>query len=225
MRRRQHLRKHRRCRDCPFWAPPARCLDPAIKSGWCGDWVWYMRGRKQCRRRYARPRDPETLEQMRSRGRFGAASGNYSKWLTDEQHEACIAAGAKIRSRTRLGQSGPLTGQQYWIRKDYERQKTLSKATKLKTTPQVLQPQRVVRSTSGPHRHRAGVSPEQRRRTSRITPSRVGRHPLTSPVSKRASVLARLHMPKFGRSLGSRGARAGHRKVIWRRQRGLAGRR
>jgi hypothetical protein len=190
MRRRKHSRKSRRCRDCPFWVPPARCLDPAIKSGWCGDWVWYTRGRKQCRRRYARPKNPQTLAQMRSRGRFGAASRNYSQWLTDEQHDACIAAGVKVRSRPRLAQSGPLTGQQYWVRKDYARQKAQSKATKLKIAPQVPQPQRLARSTSGPRRGMSGVSPEQRRRTSGATLSRAGRHSGIFPVCGRASVLA-----------------------------------
>jgi len=32
---------------------------------------------------------------------------------------ACIAAGSKLRSRPRLGQSGPLNGQHYSIRRDY----------------------------------------------------------------------------------------------------------
>ena len=132
MQRRKSSRKSRRCRDCPFWAPPARCLDPAIKSGWCGDWIWYMRRGKQRRRRYARPKDPHTLAQMRSRGRLSAVSRNYSQSVTDEHRDACIAAGAKIQSRPRLGQSGPLTAQQYWVRKEYPRQNAKSKATKLK---------------------------------------------------------------------------------------------
>jgi len=234
MQRRKNSRKSRRCRGCRFWAPPVRCLDPAIKGGWCDDWVWYMRGRKQCRRRYSHPKDPETLAQMRSRGRLGAASGNYSQWLTDEQQDACIAAGAKVQSRPRLNQSGPLTGQQYWVRKDYARQKAQSKATKLKFASQAPQSQRLTRSTSGPHRGISVVSPEQRRlkagparkggggrkneecrmkkeepasqvlqnqrdtgirrvqcpRTAGVTPSRVGRHSGTFPVSGRASVSA-----------------------------------
>lgn len=96
-----------------------------------------MRDGKQRRRPYRRPKDPHTLAQMRCRGRFGAASSSYSQWLTDEQYEASIAAGAKVRSRPRLGQSGPLTGQQYWVSKEYARQKAQSKATKLKFSPQV----------------------------------------------------------------------------------------
>ena len=205
--------KSRQCRDCPFWAPPARCLDPALKSGWCGDWIWYMRGKKQCRRRYAYPKDPETLPQMRSRGCLGAASRNYSQSLTDEERDACIAAGAKIQSRSRLAQSGPLTGQQYWVRKDYARQKKESKATKLKIAPQAPQPQRLSRSTSGPHRGMSRVSPEQRRRTARATRSQAARLSGTFPLSGRASVLASPDLPKIGRALHS-----GGRSPPWRRR-------
>ena len=163
MQRRRNSRPSRQCRGCPFWASPARCLNPSIRSGWCGDWIWYMRGSKQCRRRYARPKDPRTVAQLLNRGRFRTASKRYSRVLTDEQRHACIAAGAKVRSRPRLDQSGPLTGQQYWMRKDARRANTDVKTKSLKTIPQVLQPQRVARSTSGLHRSITGVSPEQRR--------------------------------------------------------------
>ena len=43
-------------------------------SGRCGDWIWYLRGGKQCRRRYARPRDPGTLAQLLCRARLSTAS-------------------------------------------------------------------------------------------------------------------------------------------------------
>jgi hypothetical protein len=205
MRRRKHLRNSIRCRDCPFWAPPARCLDPAIKSGRCGDWIWYVRNGKHCRRRYARPEDPETLAQMRARGRFGAASKSYSERLTDEQQHACIAAGAKVRSRLRLGQSGPLTGQQYWVRKDYARQKSQSKATKLKFAPQAPQPQRLVRSTSGPHRDISRVSPDQRRRAARLTPSRISRLSGIIRVSRITRVPTSPDFPKLRNALRPRG--------------------
>jgi len=111
-----------------------------------------------------RPKDPHTLARLRSRGRLSAVSRNYSQSpLPDERQDACIAAGAKVQSRPRLDQSGLLTGQQYWVRKDYARQKAQSKATKLKFASQVPQPQRLTRSTSGPHRGITVVSPEQRR--------------------------------------------------------------
>jgi hypothetical protein len=167
MQRRRNSRPSRQCRGCPFWAPPARCLNPSIRSGWCGDWIWYMRGSKQCRRRYARPKDPRTVAQLLNRGRFRTASKRYHRVLTDEQRDACIAAGAKVRSRPRLGQSGPLTGQQYWIRRDATRANTEVKTKSFTTIPQVLQPQRVARLTSGLHRSITGVSPEQRRLNTR----------------------------------------------------------
>jgi hypothetical protein len=112
-------RRNRRCPDCPFCAPSGRCLDPRIRSGRCGDWVWYvLPGNNQCRRLWVKPRDPRTPSQRHWRKRLGAASRNYSQSLTDEQQDACIAAGAKRRSRPRLGQWGWLTGQQFWVGKE-----------------------------------------------------------------------------------------------------------
>src|ERR1039457_3238881 len=52
------------CRRCPLRAPSGRYLNPTLRSGRCRDWIWYMRGGKQCRRRYTRPRDPGTLAQL-----------------------------------------------------------------------------------------------------------------------------------------------------------------
>jgi hypothetical protein len=163
MPRRKHSRRRIRCRDCPFHGLSNRCLNTAIKSGLCGDWVWFMRGPKQFRRHYARPRDPHTLAQMRSRGRLTAVSRKYSESLTDKQHDASIAAGAKVQSRPRLGQSGPLTGQQYWIRQHYARQNVQSKVTKLVNALQMPQPQALAKSTWGTRRSITRVSPDQRR--------------------------------------------------------------
>lgn len=56
---------------------------------------------------------------MPRRSAVGAASKEYSYALAEEERDARIAAGAKLRSRPRLGQSGPLTGAQYSIRKEY----------------------------------------------------------------------------------------------------------
>ena len=151
------------CRRCPLRAPSGRCVNSTLRSGRCGDWIWYMRGGKQCRRRYARPRDPATLAQLLSRARFGAVSRRYGHMLAEEEQVACIAAGAKLRSRTRLDQSGPLTGQQYWVRKDSAHAKVNVKPTKAKTALQVLKPQRVTRSTSGQHRGMSRVPPELHR--------------------------------------------------------------
>lgn len=107
-----------RCRTCPSRAPSGRCLAPGLKSGRCGDYVWYVSGNTQHRRRYVIPKDPRTPEQLLRRARFGAASIKYSRSLTDQERKACIAAGAKLRSRPRLGQWGWLTGQQYLVRKE-----------------------------------------------------------------------------------------------------------
>jgi hypothetical protein len=163
---------NRGCCRCPFRAPSGRCLDPAIKSGRCGDWVWYLWRNQQRRHVYFKPADPATSKQRRWRARFRAASRKYSKLLTDEQQDACIAAGAKLPCRPRLGPSGYLTGQQYLIRKEYaakeeprlRRAKLTAEVPQLQIvteTPksQALQPQRLTRSTSGTRRGLSGTSP------------------------------------------------------------------
>ena len=115
---RSNLSQGRRCPACPFYAPSGKCLDQTIRSGRCGDWIWYLRKGKQIRRLWSRPRDPRTPRQRQCRARLAAASKRYSHGLSDGQQEACIAAGARLRSRPRLCQSGPLTGQQYWVRQE-----------------------------------------------------------------------------------------------------------
>jgi hypothetical protein len=86
-------------------------------SGRRDGWVYYMRGQKQCRRRWVKPRDPRTPRQLRSRAVFGAASKAWSEseFLTEGQREAWRTEGAKVRSRPRLAQSGPLTGQLHFV--------------------------------------------------------------------------------------------------------------
>ena len=156
------------CRDCRFRSPSGACLDPVLTSGRCGDYVRYVRGNKRYRRLYVKPSNPRTSRQQRWRDRFGAASSKYSHSLTEEQRVACIAAGAKLRSQPRLGQSGPLTGQQYSIRREFgananSRLKQPGETTKVpqlqrvtrKYKSQVLQPQRLMRSTPD---HRRGMS-------------------------------------------------------------------
>lgn len=166
-----------RCRDCRFRAPSGACLDPVLTSGRCGDYVRYVFDNKQHRRLYVEPANPRTLRQQRWRDRFRAASKNYSESLTDEQRDACIVAGAKLRSRPRLGQSGPLTGQQNSIRMEYaanaksRKRKTahtkevpqLQKVTK-KYLLQVLQPQRLARPTPGTRRGVSGILPDRHHR-------------------------------------------------------------
>ncbi len=167
---RRPARPERRCRRCPFCAPSGRCLDRTIKSGRCGDWIWFVRHGKQIRRFYVRPHDPRTPAQLRSRARLSAASRKYSYALTQKRRNACIAAGAKLRSRPRLGQSGHLTGQHYSIRRQYALQKAHGPAIKSTLVPQVPQPQKLKRTTWERHWGASGVSPERHRLRAR--PSR-----------------------------------------------------
>jgi hypothetical protein len=88
-----------------------------LRSGRWGDWVYYLRGNKQCRRRYVVPHDPRTPKQLRCRAALTAASKAWSQnpQLTPEDRRAWIESGAKAKSRVRLGQSGPLTGQTHFV--------------------------------------------------------------------------------------------------------------
>jgi hypothetical protein len=161
-----------RCRDCRFRATSGACLDPVLTSGRCGDYIRYVRGNKQFRRLYAKPANPRTPEQRRWRDRFGDASRRYSHSLTDEQRDACVAQGAKLKSRPRMRSSGRLTGQQYSIRKDYAARADVKKQKKRPTAKvpqlqlvtgkyksQLLQPQRFTRSTPGTRRGMSRLLP------------------------------------------------------------------
>ena len=154
-------------------------LDRVLKSGRCGDWVWFvLRGNKQFRRRWVKPADPRSLRQRRWRNRLSAASKRYSHSLTENQRDACITAGAKRRSRPRLGQSGALTGQQYSVGKEcaaYAREEACKVTMTRAKVPrpqglakallsQVPKHQRVARGTWEPHRGIARVSPGHRQR-------------------------------------------------------------
>jgi DNA-binding transcriptional regulator YdaS (Cro superfamily) len=151
------------CRECPYRAPSGACLDPVLTSGRCGDYVRQVVRGKQRRHLYVIPNDPRTPKQLHSRARFGAASKKYSASLTDEQRDACTAAGAKLRSRRRLGQSGPLTGQQFSIRREYAAQAAESIQSAGKRS-KALQTQEISTSTSGTHRGTTVATPEQHRR-------------------------------------------------------------
>jgi hypothetical protein len=151
----------RRCRRCPFCGPWGECRDPAIKSGRCGDWVWYvLPNNKQARRLWLKPRDPRTPKQLQWRARLGAASRKFES-LTDEQQDACIAAAAKLQSQPRLG-SGPLTGQQYWVRKECAT-KSESSTRSAETAAKALQTQRISPPACEPRRRISGIPPAHRR--------------------------------------------------------------
>jgi len=103
------------CSRCLVCGPAGECFHPAVKSGRCGDWVWYVWKGHQWRRRWLKPYDPKTPKQVYWRARLAAASKAYGEGLTQEQRRVCIAAGAQRKTRRRLGQSGKVTGQQYWV--------------------------------------------------------------------------------------------------------------
>jgi hypothetical protein len=156
-------------------------MDGKPKSGRCGEYVYYLRKGRQCWRRYVVPKDPRTPPQQRSRAAFGAASKTWSqsKRLTEKQRDAWYADGAKKQSRPRLGQSGPLTGQQNYIgrnctrkQRDYEmlshppqreQEKAKKKGLRPELTAQVSQLQPVTRSTSGTRRAHPVSAPSQHR--------------------------------------------------------------
>jgi hypothetical protein len=168
IKRRDKLRRNT-CRRCRFRGPSGRCLDPTIRIGRCGDWVYYLlRGNKQFRRRWVRPKDPRTLAQLHNRVRLGTASRHYSARLTEEERDACIAAGAKRQSRPRLGQSGALSGQQYSVRKAYAK-KVAAKVQSTNIPAQVPRPQKVTRPTWETRRGGSVVAPGQRARRSGVT--------------------------------------------------------
>ncbi len=154
------------CRECPLLGPKGKCLDGIhLKSGRCGDWVWFVLRGKQFRRRWVLPRDPATGRQRRWRNRLAAAAKQYSSALSQAQQDSLIAAAAKRRTRRRLGQSGPLTGQQYSVGKQckafgrQERRKAIinrAQALHLQAlakvaAAQVRKRQRLTRGTWGQH--------------------------------------------------------------------------
>ena len=195
------------CRRCPFRAPSGQCLDTTIRSGRCGDWVFYrLPSGKQCRRRWVRPKDPLTPAQVRNRARLAAASRKYSAVLTEQERDACIAAGAKCRSRPRLGQSGPLTGQQYSVRREYAANAG-GKVQNTEIPAKVLKPQRVTRPTWEPRRGSAGVPPEQRRRGWRATGR--GQKPVVAPQVRQRHRIARFTREALPDSVRGVGTGAG----------------
>ena len=99
--------------------------DGKPKSGRCGEYVYYMRQGRQCWRHYVVPKDPRTARQQLSRKAFSAASRMWSQDgpLTEAERDAWYADGAKRQSRRRLGQSGPLTGQQDYVGRNYAKER------------------------------------------------------------------------------------------------------
>ena len=72
----------------------------------------------QFRRSLAIPTNPRTEEQLNIRQMLGSMAHNW-KTITENQRLAWIAAAKLIQSRPRLGQSGPLTGMQLYVRVNF----------------------------------------------------------------------------------------------------------
>lgn len=200
--KRRDKRRRNWCHRCQFCAPSGRCLDSTLRSGRCGDWVYYLLpGNKQCRRRWVRPKDPGTSAQRQNRARLAAASRRYSAGLTKRQRAACIAAGARRQSRPRLGQSGPLTGQQYLVRKQYAAN-ARAKSQNTRIPAKVSEPKKVAKPTWGTLRGNAVVPPEQRRQEAGpVRNVRVGMKNVKCGMQKTSSAS---HMQRIKRVTGTR---------------------
>ena len=84
------------------------------KSGKCGNIVAYPGRYGQCQRQLVVPANPQTPARDHMRGAFGSFARAWGRLLTEAQREAWNVAGPKVQSAARLGQSGPLTGQQHF---------------------------------------------------------------------------------------------------------------
>ena len=86
-------------------------------SGRHGPYVYYWAYGHLCWRLYVVPKDPHTVAQRRCRTAFGTGSRAFSAndLLTEEQRNAWRAEAAKTKSAPRLGQSGVLAAQQYFV--------------------------------------------------------------------------------------------------------------
>jgi hypothetical protein len=194
-------------------------------SGRSGPFVYYMVNRKQCWRRYSVPKDPRTPAQKRSRAAFRAASRTWSQHrpLTDKQREAWYADGAKRQSRSRLGQSGPLTGQQNYIgrnstrkQRDYQllsrppqrgQAEAKNKRLKSELTLQVHQSKLVTRPTSGTRRAHTVAAPSIRR-----VHTGHARKPKAKQLMSQVPRLQRFTRPTSGRPQPSTRALPGQRQ-------------
>jgi hypothetical protein len=85
------------------------------QSGHLGTFISFKTRHGQSRRRYVIPKNPRSPAQVRVRTRITNVSGRW-RTLTDAQRAAWIAAGAQVPSHGRLGDSGTLTGCQFFIK-------------------------------------------------------------------------------------------------------------
>ena len=67
------------------------------------------------RRAWVVPANPQTVGQLQVRGRLATQAAGYDA-LTEAQQDAWVAAALQVQSKPRLGQSGPLTGLQLFVK-------------------------------------------------------------------------------------------------------------
>jgi len=90
-----------------------RILD-VPQSGKRGQSVAFQSRFGLCLRGYVVPKNNRTPACDHMRRVFGGNSRMWSAALTEAQRNRWCAAGGKVMSHPRLGQKGPLTGQQFW---------------------------------------------------------------------------------------------------------------
>src|ERR1035437_5896631 len=78
------------------------------RSGRDGAYVYYMRGKKLCRRRHVIPKNVRTAGRARAQGTFGAIAKAWRRVLTEAQRRGWNAAAAEVRRRPPLWQAGRL---------------------------------------------------------------------------------------------------------------------
>jgi hypothetical protein len=84
------------------------------RSGKCGQTVAFQSRFGLCLRQYVPQKAALTPARERVCAVFGNNSRKWSARLSNEQHDRWVLAGAQVMSHLRLGQKGPLTGQQFW---------------------------------------------------------------------------------------------------------------
>lgn len=90
-----------------------RICDPS--SGKLGNQVYLLGRNGQVVRTRVVPSNPSSSAQTTARANFTTASKGWDL-LTQAQQLAWIAAAAALQSKARLGMSGPLTGNQYFVK-------------------------------------------------------------------------------------------------------------
>jgi hypothetical protein len=82
------------------------------KSGKCGRVVAFQSRYGLCLRELVIPRNTITPARQHMRDVFGSSSRMWGRGLSQEQRDRWNAAGGEVMSHPRLGQQGPLTGEQ-----------------------------------------------------------------------------------------------------------------